>query len=857
MKTINFFSRFFCTLCASLSLLMLVGTSQQLHALDPQPSFAGMPDMAGPAMAPGQGMPGMPPLPEGVSEADFEAMVNEISKQLETMSPEEIEKLQKEAEEMLLNSGVSKEEIEAFKQGPAGYPEQPGQPIAAPAEPFAPQSTMPVAPMPIEMKAAPEAGLSLVTESEVSQILKSIIRQAGALREQIALSDALRNLRPWTSSLSDILFYVKVIDSKQELRKRLTTKEFSPLLGQLKRLSNTLEAQEYNLRGKAEELIEEENPYDMLRISPEASNKEIKQAAQELLAEKDPEKLKDRLTQEGAAALDIKRQVQSARIARAQIKEAYDKLTPAENRAQTDRRLKAQRDQQSTSEKALRTASTELNQIFSQVNTSVIHASEEFLKKYEPAELARKKEMDAAEAKQRKEQEARAQQKAAPAPYLAPDFYPPSFEGPKPFDAGRAAPFMPSAGSSRDTGSSDLRSAEQPKAKAGSQEAKGKKTDDKAKVDADKGKEKDKGDDKGKGDDKEKSKKPKEPNWTLSLTKFETALNEFEKEFGVENIVALTKKINAFIRTDDQQAKKKLYDEILSSMQGNEERANRLKNISDLYAELEQLEAYEKISPENKQKLLERYTKIKKEHPATINLLLALAATREDPKKRALLNKPAEAQNEGEARAPREDRRNRRQAVAPRTPEEAAQAEADEQEHDELDQKHKSAEERAEEEQAAEEQIEQYQKEVDTFRDELRDKYPEDAAAVKVLDDQAEELIARIPAEHEAERKSTLELIRPALDEVHNRLATFEGLNSRWDDLIRRARRNPADATLKADVQTLQEETEKAGYADAADAKYDEVFPTTWGQLKGYAKPALRWLADLFEKSIDTQRAAQ
>lgn len=855
MKTINFFSRFFCTLCASLSLLMLVGTSQQLHALDPQPSFAGMPDMAGPAMAPGQGMPGMPPLPEGVSEADFEAMVNEISKQLETMSPEEIEKLQKEAEEMLINSGVSKEEIEAFKQGPVGYPEQPGQqPIAAPAEPFAPQPAMAVTPMPIEMKAAPEAGLSLVTESEVSQILKSIIRQAGALREQIALSDALRNLRPWISSLSDILFYVKVIDSKQELRKRLTTKEFSPLLGQLKRLSNTLEAQEYNLRGKAEELIVEENPYDMLRISPEASNKEIKQAAQELLAEKDPEKLKERLTQEGATALDIKRQVQSARIARAQIKEAYDKLTPAENRAQTDRRLKGQRDQQSTSEKALRTASTELNQIFSQVNTSVIHASEEFLKKYEPAELARKKEMDAAEAKQRKEQEARAQQKAAPAPYLAPDFYPPSFEGPKPFDAGRAAPFMPSAGSSRDTGSSDLRSAEQPKAKAGSQEAKGKKADDKAKGDADKGKEKDKGGDKGKGDDKEKSKKPKEPNWTLSLTKFETALNEFEKEFGVENIVALTKKINAFIRTDDQQAKKKLYDEILSSMQGNEERANRLKNISDLYAELEQLEAYEKISPENKQKLLERYTKIKKEHPATINLLLALAATQEDPKKRALLNKPAEAQNEGEARAPREDRRKRRQA-APRAPEEAAQAEVAEQEHDELDQKPKSAEDRAEEEQAAEQQIEQYQEEVDTFIAELGNKYPEDDAAVKVLDDRAEELIARIPAEHKAERTSTFERMQPALKKMHDRFEQLNGLIGRWDDLIRRARHNPKDATLEADAQALQQETEKEGYPDIAEAKYDEVFPTTWGQLKGYAKPALRWFADLLENSTDTQRA--
>lgn len=820
---------------------MLVGTSQQLHALDPQPSFA-----------PGQGMPGMPPLPEGVSEADFEAMVNEISKQLETMSPEEIEKLQKEAEEMLINSGVSKEEIEAFKQGPAGYPEGQGQqPMAAPVAPIAPQP-MVVAPMPIEMKAAPEAGFSLVTESEVSQVLKSIIRQAGALREQIALSDALRNLRPWTSSLSDILFYVKVIDSKQELRKRLTTKEFSPFFGQLKRLSSTLEAQEYNLRGKAEELIEEENPYDMLRISPEASNKEIKQAAQELLAEKDPEKLNERLTQEGATALDIKRQVQSARIARAQIKEAYDKLTPAENRAQTDRRLKAQRDQQSTSDKALRTASTELNQIFSQINTTIIHASEEFLKKYEPAELARKKEMDAAEAKQRKEQEARAQQKAAPAPYLAPDFYPPSFESPRPFDAGQPAPFIPSATPSRDSSSSDLRSAEQPKAKAGGKtEDKSKKADEKAKVDADKSKGKDKGDDKRKGTDEEKSKKPKEPNWTLTLTKFETALNEFEKEFGVENIAALTKKINAFIRTDDQQAKKKLYDEILSAMQGNEERANRLKNISDLYAELEQLEAYEKLAPEHKKKLLERYATIKKEHPAPINLLLALAATREDPKKRALLNKPAEAQDKKGAKAPK---------AAPRAePKEHSNPPAEEMEN-----KHKSAEEIAQEKQETEQELEKYIEEVDQFIHMVNHKYPESELELKReneeqekgLEDLAEDLVNRIPPERETDRNEVREQLQPALKQARTRLEQFNGLVDRWEDLIKRARRYPDDTTLEAEAQTLRQETEKAGYFDAAEAKYDEVFHPTYGRVKKYAKSALRWFTELFRNATDTQQAA-
>ncbi len=829
---------------------MLVGTSQQLRALDPQPSFAGMPDMAGPAMAPGQGMPGMPPLPEGVSEADFEAMVNEISKQLETMSPEEIEKLQKEAEEMLINSGVSKEEIEAFKQGPAGYPEQPGQqPMAAPATPFA-QQPMAAAPMPIEMKPAPETGFSLVSEAEVSQILKSIIRQAGALREQIALSDALRNLRPWTSSLSDILFYVKVIDSKQELRKRLTTKEFSPFLGQLKRLSNMLEAQEYNLRGKAEELIEEENPYDMLRISPEASNKEIKQAAQELLAEKDPEKLKERLTQEGATALDIKRQVQSARIARAQIKEAYDKLTPAENRAQTDRRLKAQRDQQSTSDKALRTASTELNQIFSQINTSVIHASEEFLKKYEPAELARKKEMDAAEVKQRKEQEARAQQKAAPAPYLAPDFYPPSFEGPRPFDAGRPAPFMPSATSSRDSSSSDLRSPEQPKAKAGGKaEDKSKKADEKAKGEADKSK--GKGKDKGEGTDEEKSKKPKEPNWTLTLTKFETALNEFEKEFGVENIVALTKKINAFIRTDDQQAKKKLYDEILSTMQGNEEHAKRLKNISDLYAELEQLEAYEKLAPENKKKLLERYATIRKEHPAPINLLLALAATREDPKKRALLNKPDDAQKGKGVKA---------QKAAPHAkPEEHSNPPAEE-----MEKKYKSAEEIAQEKQATEQELEKYSEEVDQFIAMVNHKYPESELELrreneeqeKGLEDLAEDLVNRIPPEHETDRNEVREQIQPALKQARNRLEQFQTLIGRWDDLLKRKNPNSDNANLREAADALLKETKEAGYIDIADAKYDEIFNPIIGRIKSYGKSALRWFADLFRSSTDTQQAA-
>lgn len=881
---LSFFTAIFHTAfrcITALSVLMLVGVSQQaLKAVGPMdPAFGA------PAAFPAGNMPstesiGGMPLPEGVSEADFNAMVSQIQEQLEKMSPEEIEKLQKEAEEMLINSGVSREEIEAFKQGPAGAypPEGPAaQPMVTPPASLAAQPAAPILPAPQIMPLAKAELPSLISESEVAGVLKKLIRHATALREQIALTDALRSLRSWSTSLNDIIFYVKVIDSKAELRKRLTTKEFAPFFEQLQRFATALDDQQAQLQSTTEPMSEEENPYDTLRISQNASNKEIKKAAKELLAEKDPEALKKRLTEEGADPLDIKRQVQSARIARAQIKEAYEKLTPPENRKQTDRQLKALREQQKSSEQALKTAATELNRLFSQRATAIIRSAEEFLKKYEPAELARKKEMDAAEAKQRKEQEARAQLKPSPAPYLPAEFYPPAFEGPRPFDAGRPSPFIPSSlGGERGGGAGAPGSSAKPESKGGrgedSKKGEGKREEDKKKDEEDKkkeskGKSKDKKEEKKRGPEKELAQLSLNE-WFYKVNQFGKALDEFERNLGIENIPVLTTAFDNLGKAksnEDAEKTKQTITKIIGSQ------SKLLEGLLATWEELERFDDVAKLTPEEKKKFTEHYEKLKKYHVESIKLFTAIANrfAAEQAAAAAQKKQTDEAETTQTSDAKKKGGSARQMQTAPAHPA-PAQAAAKKQE---AAQEQEAPKEQEQEEQASqEEQLQQKQ-----FEAEL--KYEAHRGA-KQLNAEIKRLIADINAVnpeneedegdvnkrvvdeilkfHDPEAQEELtERIQPALDQMHQRLVSYTPLRNRWDTLLKRARADENDAGVPAAVEQLQKETEAIGYHNAAQARSEEILKPRWHSAKTtvsqWAHTVADWFRDLWQVVISKQ----
>lgn len=853
-----FFTRMFSTLqrCIALSVLTLSVVSQQLHAVGPMDPAFGAPAAFPAGNIPQTEQIGGMPLPEGVSEADFNAMVSQIQEQLEKMSPEEIEKLQKEAEEMLINSGVSREEIEAFKQGPAGAypPEGAAQPIVTPPAAAIPEPIAPALPA-AQLMPLPKAELpALISESEVGTVLKNLIRHATALREQVALTDALRSLRSWTSSLNDMVFYVKVIDNKAELRKRLTTKEFAPFFEQLQHFGSTLADQASRLGGTAEERTEEENPYDTLRISQNASNKEIKKAAQELLAEKDPEALKKRLTEEGADPLDIKRQVQSARIARAQIKEAYEKLTPPANRKQTDRQLKALREQQKTSEQALRTAATELNRLFSQRATTIIRSAEEFLKKYEPAELARKKEMDAAEAKQRKEQEARAQLKPSPAPYLPAEFYPPAFEGPRPFDAGRA-PFTPSSLSGDKGGGALGGPSAKPEGKGGRGGDEGKKDEGKKEEEQKKDEHDKKGDAKGKSKDKkEKTRGPEKElaqlslnEWFYKVNQFGKTLDVFERNFGAENIVTLATAYEQQLGQADDEIKKKIAQQI-NKLIGTKSQAELLKGLLITWEDLEQFDDVAKLTPEEKKKFTEHYEKLKKHHTDALRLFNAIAANQAAA---AAAAQAAAAQEEQQQEQRGKDGSKKKRGSTHKKKARTQHAAPQEQAQEQL-----------------QEEAEQGAPQVDAAVDQLIAKI--NATNPESLEEQ-NELEAEVTTflnhfNENIEVKAHLsEQIQPSLDALRQRLTSYTTIRDAqqkpdgydgWDVLITR---DPKDPNLARDVAIAKKKTEAIGYHQAAQAWEQEILHPTWHKVtttvSGIAHTIADWFMDMWRSH--SEQAAQ
>lgn len=873
MKSIRFFgflSSFLhktSRLTITLSVLTLIGISQQLKAVDPMPGmsapaagFGGMLPDGTPSMA---GLPGgMPPLPEGVSEADFQSMVDEISKQLEKMSPEEIEKLQKEAEEMLVNSGVSREEIESFKQGAAaGFPGEFPQPMAAPQVPAAVPAPVMQRPVQQEILPAGKSELpSIVSETEVSQLLKSIVRSATKLREQIALSDALKTLRPWRQSLDDIIFYVKVFDSKQEHRKRLATKEFATLYTLLKRFNMILEDQEQHLGGTVEEVSEEENPYDILRIPQTASDEEIEEAAQELLAEKDPKTLQKRLTEEGASELDIKRQVQSARTARAQIMDAYEKVTPKETRAQTDRRLKAQREQKKVSETALRSAATALNNGFSQINAQLARAAEEFLKKYEPAELARKKEMDAAEAKQRKEQEARAQLKPSPAPYLQQEFYPPAFEGARPSaDVGRPVPSI--TPSSSDKGFTAPAAPEKKEMKPSSGEGHRdekkdgedkKKTDEQIKKDNE---DKKKAEEQANADaaaKKSLTKAPRERSaneWNALLTTLDNALTSIESTFKPEELKALQE--TARKATNDETAQKELIQKLSGAMPA-------IDQATTCFNELGQMSRKAKLTEEELKKLEQRLAEITKKHASTIELIAAL-----QPKAKNFIEKPkAKEEAEPSKKSPKKER------------EELSEDEQFEKGQKEFEEKYgKAAAEEAKKETETKQKefAEVLQENLKAFSIAAPESEGELTALQKKISTFKEQLNANpevqklFPEQARSEISKSLEALSKEKAEQY---ATYVNQTSDWDRLNNTAARSEnieehERQQLKSQAQTLHDDMIKNGYPDTADEKQDEfdlallsTDTSLWGRIKYYAQYAKIKLRYGAEKAEDILRGA-
>jgi hypothetical protein len=305
----------------------------------------------------------MPPLtPEEAK------LLDEI---FENLDPETIEILSKIGEEYIqeeLKAGRDPFAIFNQPEMPAGQPPQPAKPV------------QPVAPV---QPATPAIIIDVKTMEQLRDTLQLLRDKITSVRQRAEATRRTQELiAPWKYHLDDLIYYSHLL-AQDKLLKYLSDKDFERLVLTIKTLTHELSSLEplFQMR---EITIEEENPFDVLGISPRATPAEIHAAYQKVLDTTAPEALK-------------KQYADKSETERSQaLKKAADQRTAA---TESYTAIMAQ-------EQSIQALETILETIGKAIYTNdLFNDIKKLLKRYEPEALKIKEEQEKKEASARKEQE--------------------------------------------------------------------------------------------------------------------------------------------------------------------------------------------------------------------------------------------------------------------------------------------------------------------------------------------------------------------------------------------------------------------------------------------------------------------
>lgn len=368
-----------------------------------------------------------------MTEQDFNQLMDELGKMsneelkaleeqlLASMTPEEREEVKVLQNQMLRDMGIDPKMLEAETAAASAKTEVTPTPSASTE--VAPGKDV----------SARETVSKSCTIGSVQILLDEMTQAVHMLRQKAAIGDPdLKRLLNWTDALNDIAFFLAVIH-KPVHHDRLATEEFHHLMCTLKQLNHIFKIYEPRLNVLEEFDADIDNPYEILGLSPFASAEEIEHAYTELEEEKSPEKLKARLKEEGLSLEEIKQQTKAARLNFSIISDAYEQLSDPKNKEYIDKELMSRHtvSQQESQERehALSAILSALSKAIYDEN--LLKEFETFLKKYEPTELAHKKELDEAEKKQRQVQEKARSLRPIKTPGTFEPYYAPGYTGPR------------------------------------------------------------------------------------------------------------------------------------------------------------------------------------------------------------------------------------------------------------------------------------------------------------------------------------------------------------------------------------------------------------------------------------------
>lgn len=338
----------------------------------------------GPQGAPGQFKPqDIDAILNSMTEDDFNNILTELSK----LSPQELEELEKIGRQVLIDSGIDPD---------TGKPLAANQPsIETPSKSI--EQAPPI--KPIEQKQPvrtqnPE-NVQIILETIIKEI--TMLRQKSQGNEQIA-----RRLTQWAEPINDLIFYIKVINKKVHYE-RLSTQDYDGLFKDLEALSRQLATYQQHIL-LSEKNIDHDDPYKILGLPYDATEQNITAQFTKLKKKYNPKKIVKKLKAENASQKEIDREKRAAELTLSLVQDAYDQLNdPKTKKLVDEKRLTQPTDQLSSS------AQSNLTKVLETLSNSVYQAKlldqlQDFLKKYEPEQLAQKQAFEQAQTQRKKEQ---------------------------------------------------------------------------------------------------------------------------------------------------------------------------------------------------------------------------------------------------------------------------------------------------------------------------------------------------------------------------------------------------------------------------------------------------------------------
>ena len=220
-------------------------------------------------------------------------------------------------------------------------------------------------------------------------MLNDIIKHLASLHQKGITHDSIsRKLESIKPQLYELAYYLHILKAP-DLIVLLSSREFLPFHDSLKNLHAALATYEPSIVGKRRATFAEDNPYEVLDVSSDATTKEITAAYEKAKKTLSPKVLEQQLKDQGADAKTIKKRVKQAGTTFMIIEDAYKELKDPKKRQEIDARLQEKGMLESRLDQTSLRAFDSLYRVLSGFYPqSVVRDAQRLLERYKPQEAA-------------------------------------------------------------------------------------------------------------------------------------------------------------------------------------------------------------------------------------------------------------------------------------------------------------------------------------------------------------------------------------------------------------------------------------------------------------------------------------